>query len=95
MTRERERIRGRSVMKALVASAVAAGAASVCCAGPVVAAALGAGALGAVSRWFEPYRPWLLGLTAVFLGLAFVNTYRRRPEACADGSCAPESRRRH
>jgi len=80
-------------MKTLVASLVAAVAASVCCAGPVVAAVLGAGALGAASRWFEPYRPWLLGLTAVLLGMAFVSTYRRAPVACADGSCAPLSRR--
>jgi len=80
-------------MKAVVGSVVAAVAASVCCVGPVVAAAIGAGALGAASRWFEPYRPWLLGLTAILLGMAFVTTYRREPATCADGSCAPSSRR--
>lgn len=80
-------------MKAVVGSVVAAVAASVCCVGPVVAAVLGAGALGAASRWFEPYRPWFLGLTAILLGMAFVSTYRRQPATCADGSCAPSSRR--
>jgi len=81
-------------MKALVASVVAAVGAAVCCAGPVVAAVLGVGAIGAASRWFEPYQPWFLGLTVILLGMAFVSTYRRQPAAaCADGSCAPSSRR--
>ena len=80
-------------MKAVVASVVAATAASVCCIGPVVAAVLGAGALGAASKRFEPYRPWLLGLTVVLLGMAFATTYRREPAACGDGSCASSSRR--
>ena len=48
-------------MKAVVASVVVAAAASVCCIGPVVAAVLGAGVLGAASTRFEPYRPWFLG----------------------------------
>lgn len=79
-------------MKAVVGSVVAGVAASVCCVGPVVAAAIGAGALGAASMRLEPYRPWLLGLTAVLVGMAFVSTYRSQP-ACSDGSCAPSSRR--
>jgi mercuric ion transport protein len=79
-------------MKAVVGSVVAAVAASVCCIGPVVAAAIGAGALGAASTRFEPYRPWLLGLTLILLGVAFATTYRRQAVTCADGSCAPSSR---
>src|SRR5258708_38981195 len=79
-------------MKTAVASVVAAAAASVCCIGPVVAAALGAGALGAASTRMEPYRPWFLGVTMVFLGIGFVSAYRREPE-CADDTCAPTSRR--
>ena len=81
-----------SHMKAVVASVVAAAAASVCCIGPVVAAVLGVGALGAVSTRFEPYRPWLLGLTMIMLGVGFVSAYHREPE-CEDGSCTPSSRR--
>lgn len=80
-------------MKTVVGSVVAAVAASVCCVGPVVAAAIGAGALGAASMRLEPYRPWFLGLTVILLGAAFVTTYRREPATCADGSCAPSSRR--
>ena len=79
-------------MKTVVASVVAAAAASACCIGPVVAAALGAGALGAASTRMEPYRPWLLGVTVVLLGAGFVSAYRREAE-CADGTCAPASRR--
>ena len=79
-------------MKAVVASVVAAAAASVCCIGPVVAAVLGAGALGAASTRFEPYRPWFLGLTMILLGVGFVSAYRLEPE-CADGTCTPSSRR--
>ena len=79
-------------MKAVVASVVVAAAASVCCIGPVVAAVLGAGALGAASTRFEPYRPWFLGLTMILLGVGFVSAYRLEPE-CADGTCTPSSRR--
>jgi len=79
-------------MRAVVASVVAATAASVCCIGPVVAAVLGAGALGAASTRFEPYRPWFLGLTMILLGVGFVSAYRREPE-CADDTCRPPSRR--
>jgi copper chaperone CopZ len=78
-------------MKMVAGSVVAALAASVCCLGPVVAAAIGAGALGAASTQFEPYRPWLLGLTALLLGAAFATTYRRT-RACADRGCAPSAR---
>ena len=79
-------------MKAVVASVVVAAAASVCCIGPVVAAVLGAAVLGAASTRFEPYRPWFLGLPMILLGVGFVSAYRRLPE-CADGACAPSSRR--
>ena len=79
-------------MKVVIASVVAAAAASVCCIGPVVAAVLGAGALGSMSTKFEPYRPYFLTLTALLLGVGFVSAYRHEP-ACADESCPPASRR--
>jgi mercuric ion transport protein len=79
-------------VKTAVASVVAAAAASACCIGPVVAAVLGAGALGAASTRLEPYRPWLLGGTVVLLGVGFVSAYRREAK-CADDTCEPASRR--
>jgi len=80
-------------MKAVVGAVAAAVAASACCLGPVLFATIGAGALGAASLRLEPYRPWFLALTATLLGVAFVTTYRRKPDACADGTCAPSARR--
>lgn len=78
------------------ASIVAAGAASLCCIGPLVAAGLGVGAFGAAAV-FEELRPYLLGLTALLLAGAFHLAYRKSPEAqCADGVCAvsPEKKRK-
>ena len=74
-----------------LASAIAA---SVCCLGPLALALMGLGG-GALLLRFEPYRPYLLGATAVFLGTAFFLAYRTPPaEGCAtDGSCPPASRR--
>ncbi len=65
--------------------ALAAGlAASACCLGPLVLTIVGIG--GAASALaLEPYRPYLLVLTAGFLGLAFYLTYRRPVAACGPG----------
>ncbi|MPY89478.1 MAG: mercury transporter MerT [Luteitalea sp.] len=82
-------------MKTVVATVVTAIAASACCIGPVLLSLVGAGALGAAATRLEPWRPVLLGLTAVLLGAAFVVTYRRSGEACAaDGTCTPAATRR-
>jgi mercuric ion transport protein len=80
-------------MKTVVGAVAAAVAASACCLGPVLFATIGAGALGAASLRLEPYRPWFLALTVMLLGVAFATTYRRGQAACADGTCAPSSRR--
>ena len=70
---------GASLMAALFASA--------CCLGPVVLSALGLSALG-VSAAFEPLRPYLLGVTALLLGVRFYFAYFRQP-VCAPGeTCA-------
>lgn len=63
-------------------------AASLCCVGPLLFVALGLGAFGAASV-FESMRPWLLGITAVFLAVGFYRTYFKREQACAPGeACA-------
>lgn len=64
--------------------------ASLCCIGPVVVVLLGAGSIAAFSI-FEIYRPYLIGLTAALLGLAFYLTYRKREVKCEDGTCKGES----
>lgn len=74
---------------------VTAAGASVCCVLPVVVAFAGVGsaALGAA---FEPYRPYLVGVTLLLFGFAFYRAYRPQQAECAPGeSCAvPENRRR-
>lgn len=82
-------------MKTAIASVLAAAGASICCIGPVVLSALGAGALGAAAAQFEAYRPMFLTVTVALLGAAFYMTYRpSAPENCGpDGTCRPASRR--
>jgi copper chaperone CopZ len=67
--------------------------ASLCCIGPVVVALIGVGSIGAFSV-FEAYRPYLIGLTAAILGLAFYLTYRKREVKCEDSTC-PEGMDSH
>jgi mercuric ion transport protein len=64
--------------------------ASVCCVGPVVFSLIGAGSLG-LATVFQPYRPYLLALTVVFLGAGFYFTYRKREVPCEDGTCRVET----
>ena len=49
----------------------------------------------ALGAKLAPFRPWLAGLTVVFLGVAFYQAYK--PVECEPGeACAiPASRRRH
>jgi len=65
--------------------ALAAGlAASACCLGPLALAIAGIG--GAASALaLEPFRPYLLVLTAALLGTAFYLTYLRPTAGCAPG----------
>lgn len=71
-------------------SIVSAFLASLCCIGPVVLSVIGAGSLGFAAA-FEPYRPYLIGVTVLFLGAAFYFTYRKREVKCEDGTCKVES----
>lgn len=64
--------------------------ASLCCIGPFVFALIGASSLGFAAA-FEPYRPYLLALTVVFLGAGFYFTYRKQDVKCEDGTCKIES----
>ena len=81
-------------MKTAVAAVLAAGVASACCIGPVAFVILGAGAFGASLAVLEPYRPILLGLTAVLLGGAFYLAYRPASDcdACSPASTAASHR---
>ncbi len=82
-------------MKTIVASVITAVGASACCLGPFVLSLVGAGALGAAATQFEPYRPFLLGVTFVLLASAFYVTYRsaKGSSCAADGGCTTSSNR--
>ena len=73
----------------LVAGALAAVGASVCCVGPLVLLTMGIGGawIANLTAW-EPMRPWFMTGTLVFLGLAFRRLYLQ-PQVCEPGAaCA-------
>ncbi|HZI23109.1 MAG TPA: mercuric transporter MerT family protein [Gemmatimonadales bacterium] len=75
-----------------VAAAVAS---TLCCAGPLVAVALGLSGAG-LAATFEPLRPYFAAATVLSLGFGFVVLHREERQACEPGSlCAsPTTRRR-
>lgn len=74
---------------AAIGAIVSAALASVCCIGPLVFAALGLGSVG-LAAGLEPYRPYFLAAMAIFLGIGFLQAYRRRDQ-CRDGLCRTEA----
>lgn len=79
----------KKLAAASVGGAVAAAfAASLCCLGPIVLAALGLGGAGLLVK-FEAYRPHLATLTVVLLGAGFYLTYRRPRIAHGTAAGAP------
>lgn len=82
--------------RALVASVASGILASVCCVGPFVLLMLGVGGawIGTLTL-LKPYQPIFIGLTLVFLGLAFRKLYLV-PQACETGTpCASPVNRRN
>ena len=73
----------------VLGAVVAAVAASACCILPLILGVASAGTLG-LSAALTPYRPYLIGLTLLILGVAFYLTYRpAKGTACAtEGECA-------
>lgn len=68
--------------------------ASACCIGPLLASIFSIGGL-AFATTLEPYRPYFIGITVLFLAGGFYFAYRPETEDCGiDGTCtAPQSRR--
>lgn len=74
----------------LVAGALAAVGASVCCVGPLLLLMLGiGGAWIAHLTALEPLRPWFTAATLVFLGLAYRRLYLQ-PQVCEPGAACAE-----
>lgn len=73
----------------LAAGILAAIGASICCVGPLVLLALGiSGAWISSLTALEPYRPIFIGLTLLFLGLAFYRLYLAQPVCTPGSACA-------
>src|SRR5207244_13466871 len=74
---------------------VAAVVSTLCCAGPLVAVALGLSGAG-LAATFEPLRPYFVAGTVLALGFGFVELRREEKRACEPGTlCAsPIARRR-
>ncbi len=80
----------------IIAATLAAIGASLCCIGPLVLLTLGiGGAWISTLTALEPYRPIFIGVTLIFLGLAFRKLYLA-PQRCAPGdACAISTTRRN
>lgn len=78
----------------IVGTGLAALAASACC---WIPALLGAGAAGSLGfgAALAPYRPYLLGMTAIFLIAGFTMVYRKPGESCCtDDGCLTDASQR-
>jgi mercuric ion transport protein len=81
-----------SAKASLIAGAAAAAGASLCCVGPLVLLAAGVGGTWIANLTaLEPYRPLFVGLTLLFLGLAFRRLYLV-PQVCILGALCAEPR---
>jgi mercuric ion transport protein len=80
---------------AATSGVVAAVVSTLCCAGPLVAVALGLSGAG-LAATFEPLRPYFVVVTVLALGFGFVELRREEKRACEPGTlCAsPIVRRR-
>ncbi len=80
----------------MITAALAAIGASLCCVAPLVLLTLGiGGAWISYLTALEPYRPIFVGITLLFLGLAFRKLYLV-PQQCAPGEvCALPATRRN
>lgn len=80
----------------MIAAAIAAIGASLCCIGPLVLLALGiGGAWISYLTALEPYRPLFIGVTLIFLGLAFRKLYLVPQQCSPDDACAVAATRRN
>ncbi len=84
------------IKRPLIGGIVAAIGASLCCVGPLVLLSLGVGGawVGNLTA-LTPYRPLFIGITLIFLALAFRKLYLV-PQTCTPGTaCADPATRRH
>ncbi len=79
----------------LIAGLLAGITASACCLGPLVLLMLGiSGSWISNLTALEPYRPLFIGVTLLFLGLAYRKLYRLPQRCAANSACAQPARLR-
>ncbi len=76
--------------KLIGAGILSAIAASLCCITPVLALIAGTSGAASAFSWIEPYRPYLIGLTAVVLGFAWYQ--KLKPQQKTDCDCAVDEK---
>lgn len=64
---------------------------ALCCAGPVLAVAVGVSGAG-LAATFDPLRPYFLAATGLFLILGFWLLHREEQKACEPGKTCAEPR---
>ncbi|MEX2088855.1 MAG: mercuric transporter MerT family protein [Bacteroidota bacterium] len=69
------------------AGLIAAIVSSLCCIGPFAVGMMGIGAVGAFSV-FETFRPYLIGISVILVGLSFFLSYRKTNPDCSDKDCS-------
>lgn len=96
MTKEQADTKSTLSKGTLFAGIIAGITASACCLGPVVLLFLGiSGSWISNLTALEPYRPIFIGITLIFLGLAFRKLYLTPQNCNVDASCAqPDSLRK-
>ena len=76
----------------VIGGVLAAVGASLCCVVPLVFVSLGVGGAWLASlQWFEPYRPYFIAGTVVFLALGFRALYLK-PARCQPGAVCADPR---
>lgn len=74
-----------------VGGVAAAFVSALCCAGPVLAVAVGVSGAG-LAATFEPLRPYFLAATGLFLLLGFWLLHREEQKACEPGNACADPR---
>lgn len=78
------------------ASSLVAGIAVICCAGPLLVAAVGAGAIVVVAASLVPYRPYLVVAAGILLAVGlYTNRLARRPCRAVDPAPLARPAARH
>ncbi len=80
----------KSDKKLIGAGLVSAIAASLCCLTPVLALLAGTGGVSSTLSWFEPFRPYFIGLTVFVLGVAWFQ--KLKPQKQTDCICESDEK---